>query len=192
MGSTTDYYENKEQVEKYIEFTPSHDGSMLVDKLVEYLPAGSTVLELGMGPGKDWQLLGEHFEVTASDNSRLFLDLFRERHTDADLLHLDARTLETDRTFDGVFSNKALIHLSDDELGQSFARQCEVLNDGGLILHSFWYGDSVEEYSGLRFTNRTEQNVAGLLEGLFDIVKIGRHAKMAADDSVYVLARKST
>ena len=49
-----DYYENKEKVEKYIKFTPSHDGAILVDKLVELLPEGATVLELGVGPGKDF------------------------------------------------------------------------------------------------------------------------------------------
>jgi len=185
-----DYYENKDQVGKYIKFTPSHDGSMLVEKLVEFLPGGATVLELGMGPGKDLKLLSEHYEVTGSDFSKLFLELFRERNGDASVLHLDARTLDTDRTFDGIFSNKALIHMSDQELRQSFARQREVLNADGLILHSFWYGDSEEEFSGLRFMNRTEQGLTGLLEGLFDIVEIGLHAKMAADDSVYVLARK--
>jgi SAM-dependent methyltransferase len=185
-----DFYENKDKVEKYVEFTPRHDGSELVDKLVERLPAGATVLELGMGPGKDFRLLSKHFRVTASDYSKLFLEMFRERNPDADSLHLDARTIETDRRFDAIFSNKALIHMTDPELQRSFARQREVLNPGGLILHSFWYGDTVERYSGLTFTNRTEQSLAGMLDGLFEIVDIGRHAKMADDDSVYVLAKK--
>lgn len=187
---STDYYEDEDQVGKYIEFTPSHDGSMLVEKLAEFLTGGATVLELGMGPGKDFKLLSEHYEVTGSDFSKLFLELFRERHEDANVLHLDARTLDTDRTFDCIFSNKALIHLSDLELRQSFGRQHDVLNDAGLILHSFWYGDSEEEYSGLKFMNRTEQGLTALLDGLFDIIETGRHAKMADDDSVFVLARK--
>jgi len=185
-----EYYENQEKIEKYIKFEPSHDGSILVDILVAALPEGGTVLELGMGPGKDFKRLSRHFEVTGSDFSNLFLELFRQHDEQADLLHLDARTLDTDRSFDGIFSNKALIHLSDRELRRSFSRQNEVLNDAGLILHSFWYGEGEEEYSGLRFVNRTEQGLADLLEGLFDIVDIGRHAKMAEDDSVYVLARK--
>lgn len=185
-----DYYENKEKIEKYIKFEPSHDGSLLVEKLVAVLPEGATVLELGIGPGKDFKRLSRHFEVTGSDLSRLFLELYRQCDAQADLLHLDARTLDTDRTFDCIFSNKALIHLSDQELRESFGRQHEVLNDAGLILHSFWYGDGEEEYGDLRFVNRTEQGVANLLEDWFDILDIGRHAKMADDDSVYVLARK--
>lgn len=185
-----EYYENRDHVEKYIAFTPSHDGSLLVDKLAEHLPAGATVLELGMGPGKDFEQLRGRFDVTGSDNSKLFLELFRQRDDQAALLHLDARTLETDRRFDAIFSNKALIHLADEELRQSFTRQFDVLNHGGLILHSFWYGDAEHEFSGLRFYHRTAEGIAALLKGLFDIVEIGRHAKMADDDSVYVLARK--
>jgi len=128
-----EYYENQEKIEKYIKFEPSHDGSILVDILVAALPEGGTVLELGMGPGKDFKRLSRHFEVTGSDFSNLFLELFRQHDEQADLLHLDARTLDTDRSFDGIFSNKALIHLSDRELRRSFSRQNEVLNDAGLI-----------------------------------------------------------
>jgi len=185
-----DYYEDQDKIEKYIKFEPSHDGSMLVEKLVAALPEGATVLELGMGPGKDFKRLSRHFEMTGSDLSKLFLELFRQHDNKADLLHLDARTLDTDRTFDGIFSNKALIHLRDKELRQSFRRQHAVLNDAGLILHSFWHGDGEEEYSGLRLVNRTGQDLQNLLDGLFDIIEIGRHAKMADDDSVYVLASK--
>lgn len=185
-----DYYENHDNVRKYIEFTPSHDGAGLVDRLVTHLPAGSSVLEIGMGPGKDLQLLQRHFDVTGSDRSTVFLDLYRETHPDAELLELDARTLDTDRRFDAVFSNKALIHMSRDDLRASFARQHAVLNDGGLILHSFWHGSGEAEYGGLRLVYHDEDELADMLAGRFEVVNIGRHAKMADDDSVYVLARR--
>jgi len=188
-----EYYENKEHVEKYIRFTPSHDGSFLIDLLVGALPAGSTVLELGMGPGNDFDVLSRSFEVTGSDFSREFLRLNRARNAEADLLHLDARTLvlDTDRTFDGIYSNKALIHLGREALRESFSRQHAVLNDAGLVLHSFWYGEGEEEYSGLRMVKHTEEELTKMLEGPFNVLDIGRHAKMAENDSVYVLARKA-
>lgn len=185
-----DYYENKETVGQYIKFTPTHDGAMLVDMLVEILPAGATVLELGIGPGKDFERLSKHFAVTGSDTSREFLQLFRQKNEHADLVRLDAKTLETERTFDCIFSNKVLFHLNRQELRESFARQHEVLNDNGLLLHSLWHGSGDDEYSGLKFYYYTEQDIEDLLGESYDIVKIGRHAKMAADDSVYVLARK--
>ena len=49
-----DYYDNAENVENYSKFTPAHDGALLVDTLSAHLPEGSTVLELGIGPGAGW------------------------------------------------------------------------------------------------------------------------------------------
>jgi trans-aconitate methyltransferase len=185
-----DFYENKKNVGQYIEFTPSHDGALLVDLLVNHLPASATVLELGMGPGKDFDKLSKHFSVTGSDFSTTFLELYRLRNDSADLLHLDARTLDTERTFDAIFSNKALIHLSREDLRTSFLRQSDVLNAGGLVLHSFWHGAGEANFDGLRLVYQDEHELAGMLEDAFDIIDVGRHAKMAEDDSIYVLARK--
>ncbi len=185
------YYEQEKNVKGYSDFKPTHDGSLLVDTLVEHLPAGSSVLEIGIGPGKDFQALSKHFKVTGSDFSRLFLKKYREKDSAADLLHLDARTLETDRRFDAIFSNKALIHLNDDELHQSFARQYEVLNDDGLILHSFWNGEGKWESNGLMLVYRNDKDLTEMLAGQFDIIALKPHAKMADNDSIYVLARKS-
>jgi cyclopropane fatty-acyl-phospholipid synthase-like methyltransferase len=187
-----DYYEKKDNVEQYVKFTPSHDGAFLVDLLAANLPAGSSVLEIGIGPGKDFEKLSRHFRMTGSDLSQRFLDRYRAHNADAELLRLDARTLEIERTFDGIFSNKALIHMSDAELRASFARQHEVLNDGGLMLHSFWHGKGEQEFGGLTLIYHNEDDLAEMLDGSFDIVEIGRHAKMDDDDSVYVLARKKS
>ena len=101
-----DFYKNKQNVESYIRFTPSHDGSELIRVLAGALPRGSTVLELGMGPGKDFDLLTERFDVTGSDASQEFLDLYRKRSEGADLMLLDALTLDTDQRFDCIYSNK--------------------------------------------------------------------------------------
>jgi cyclopropane fatty-acyl-phospholipid synthase-like methyltransferase len=185
------FYKKKKNVEKYLRFTPSYDGSELVQVLEGALRQGSTVLELGMGPGKDFDLLIQKFSVTGSDASQEFINLNRERNAGADLMLLDARTLDTDRRFDCIYSNKVLIHLTREELVQSLARQYEILNENGLLLHSFWRGSKVEEYNGLRITYYTEQDLTELLEPSFEILDLRRHAKMVEDDSVYVLARKT-
>jgi cyclopropane fatty-acyl-phospholipid synthase-like methyltransferase len=184
------YYENEKNVSSYIEFTPAHDGALLIDLLTKQLPQGSSVLELGMGPGKDFKRLSEHFQVTGSDFSHAFLDRYRGLDDSADLLYLDARTIDTDRRFDAIFSNKALIHFSPAELQQSFARQHAVLNDNGLILHSFWSGEGQANFNDLTLVYHNEQDLTELLSGSFDILALERHAKMAEGDSIYVLARK--
>ncbi len=184
------YYENEDNVRKYTRFTPAHDGALLVDALSAQLPPDATILELGMGPGKDFKQLSRDFRVTGSDFSQLFLDLYRQQDPSADLLRLDARTLDTERTFDAIYSNKALIHMSADELQQSFARQHAVLNDHGLILHSFWYGDGEDVFNDVTLAYRNEAGLTAMLADAFDILTLERHAKMADGDSIYVLARK--
>jgi cyclopropane fatty-acyl-phospholipid synthase-like methyltransferase len=184
------YYENPANVESYSKFTPAHDGALLVDALSAHLPEGSTVLELGMGPGKDYKLLAQHFKVTGSDFSSAFLDRYRAQDPAAELLQLDARTLQTEHCFDAIFSNKALIHFSSEELQQSFARQHEVLNDNGLIMHSLWHGEGQKEFEGLTLVYHNEQDLTAMLEDSFDILVLERHAKMAEGDSICVVARK--
>lgn len=50
-----------------------YNGRELIAVLNKYLPAGAMVLELGMGPGKDLNLLAQRYTVTGSDTSREFL-----------------------------------------------------------------------------------------------------------------------
>ena len=184
------YYENPDNVANYSKFNPSHDGSLLVDALAPYLAKGATLLELGMGPGKDLDLLSERYTVTGSDFSNAFLERYREQHPQADLLRLDALTIDTERRFDAIFSNKVLVHMSADELARSFARQHAVLKDGGVILHSFWYGDTEESFGALTLRRRNEQDLPPLLEPHFEVLALERHAKMKEGDSLYVVARR--
>jgi hypothetical protein len=71
------YYHTAESVDKYIEMAEGYDGRALVEVLRKHLQPGATVLELGMGPGKDLDLLSESFQATGSDVSPLFLDRYR-------------------------------------------------------------------------------------------------------------------
>jgi trans-aconitate methyltransferase len=184
------YYEDAANVETYSKFTPAHDGALLVDALGGWLPEGSSVLELGMGPGKDYKLLSQRFKVTGSDFSAAFLERYRALDPAAELLQLDARTLATERHFDAIFSNKALIHFSPEELQQSFMRQHEVLNDGGVIMHSLWNGEGQKEFAGLTLVYHNERDLTSMLEDSYDILALEQHAKMAEGDSIYVVARK--
>lgn len=184
-----EFYDKEENIESYANFVPAYDGAELVAVLESRLDKGATVLELGIGPGHDLERLAGNYKVTGSDNSRVFLDRYREKNPDAELMQLDARTLETDKKFDCIYSNKVLIHLTHAELRDSFLRQKERLHPNGLILHSFWHGDKEDVYNGLRITYYTEQVLRTLLPDAFEVLEIRKHAKMTEGDSIYMLAR---
>ena len=185
------YFDERCNVEQYIQMAEGYDGRDMVATLRRHLSPGSTVLEIGIGPGKDLDILSEFYSVTGSDSSQIFLDLYREKQPDADLLKLDATTMNTDRNFDCIYSNKVLHQLTVEELKRSFARQKGRVSDGGLLMHSFWYGDKEEEHHGLRFMYYTEDTLMATLGPDIEVVDTVRYAEMDEDDSFYAVLRKT-
>ena len=117
------FFDTEKGVNEYIKMAEGYDGRALIKIFKNYLRKDSKVLELGMGPGKDLDILGENFVVTGSDNSSVFLEKYREKNPKADLMLLDAVTLNTDRKFDGIYSNKVLHHLTTEDLKTSLKNQ---------------------------------------------------------------------
>ncbi|MDP8207781.1 MAG: class I SAM-dependent methyltransferase [Candidatus Electryonea clarkiae] len=185
------YFDERKNVDDYIKMVEDYEADELIAILKKHLPAGSTVLELGIGPGKDLDLLAQTYTVTGSDSSNVFLDLYHEKHPSADLLMLDAVSLETERTFDCIFSNKVLHHLPKPDIPRSFSRQRELLTDGGLLMHSFWYGDKEEEFQGLRFVYYTEDELLNIIGSGFEVVALERYKEEEDDDSFYIILRRT-
>lgn len=185
------FYDEEKTARDYIAMADGYDGTQLIAAMSEHVPQGASVLEIGMGPGKDLDILGRNYHVTGSDRSQFFVDLYRQAKPDADLLILDATTLDTDRKFDCIYSNKVLHHLSRDDLQRSLERQHQLLNIGGHVMHSFWKGDRVEEMQGLTFFYRTEVQIRSQLERLYDVISLVSYEELEPDDSIYVLAQRS-
>jgi SAM-dependent methyltransferase len=185
-----DYFDDERNVEEYISMAEGYDGRQFVPVLRKYLKDCSTVLELGMGPGKDLELLSEHFQVTGSDNSKVFINRYRKEHPEADLVLLDAVAMDIDRKFDGIYSNKVLNHLSKEQLLESLANQAEVLKEGGTALHTFWYGDKGEEISDLHFSYYTEKTFSKLVGDEYEVVESVRYTELETNDSIYFVLRK--
>ncbi len=191
LGSNTmGYFDDEKNVQDYIEMVDGYDGAALIKVLQDYLPDESALLELGMGPGKDLDILNQCFKATGSDISQVFINLYREKHPEADLLLLDAVTLDTDRTFNCIYSNKVLHHLTKDELQHSLCNQTRLLRKNGLLFHSFWHGDKEEMNHGLRFVYYLEEELKAIVDGLFEVVKMERYKEIEEDDSFYVILKK--
>jgi hypothetical protein len=189
-GEAMDWYDDADNVETYARMADGYDGRDLVERLAAWVPPDAAVLELGMGLGKDLDLLAERYRATGSDRSAVFLDRYRAGHPYADLLRLDAVSIGTDRRFDAIYSNKVLHHLDRHRLERSFLRQREILVPRGLALHSFWYGNEIERYGELVSFQVTEPDIESLVAGRFTILEMERYAEMEPEDSLYVLLRR--
>ena len=93
-----EYYKTKEGVEEYVRLSEDVSGKELIDQLNIYLEPNSSVLEIGSGPGTDWNQLNKMHSVIGSDNSEEFLRLLHAKFPNREFLLLDAVTLDTNNT----------------------------------------------------------------------------------------------
>ena len=119
-------------------------------ELLERLPRGATVVELGCGGGTtETRALAERFRLTGVDLSEAQLERARSRVPDASYLHADLTTVEfPPRSLDAVASFYALNHVPRELLAPLFARIHGWLRPGGLVLTTLgasdlpgWTGD---------------------------------------------------
>ena len=184
------FYKTKDTVEQYIKSAEGFDGKFLIEKLKKVLPIHSTLLEIGSGPGTDWNILNEIYKVIGSDNSKQFINHLVDKNPKGIFLELDASSLNTDLKFDGIYSNKVLHHLKDNELINSIKRHTEILNTNGIICHSFWKGEGSEIFKGLFVNYHTGFNLKQVFEDHFEILLIDSYKDFEDDDSLLLIGRK--
>jgi cyclopropane fatty-acyl-phospholipid synthase-like methyltransferase len=185
----SEYYNTKESVEEYIELAKGVNGKQLIEKLEKILPINSNLLEIGSGPGSDWEILNKFYKVTGSDFSKEFLTHLIAKHPNEEFVELDAVTLNTCKKFEGIYSNKVLHHLKDSELKESIKRQSEILKTNGIICHSFWKGEGSEIFKGLFVNYHSEASLRGFFQDYFEILSIDEYAEFEAGDSLLMIAR---
>jgi len=185
------FYDDKENIKQYIDMAKGFDGRELIKTLHKYLKKDSTLLELGMGPGVDLEILDKTYIVTGSDLSDVFLEMYRKKHPKADLIKLDAQTLDTPRRFDGIYSNKVLHHLSPEGLSRSLERQKEILHGEGIAFHTFWLGEGSEEMKDLFFQYYRAEELKKIAEQYFDYVKVKKYTEMEEDDSLLLICKNN-
>jgi SAM-dependent methyltransferase len=167
-----------------------HDGKQLISQLKNFLPAGSHVLEIGSGPGKDWKILKEDYQVVGSDNSLEFLKYLRKNYPKGTFIELDAASLETRDQFDCIYSNKVLHHLEDDALITSIRRQYELLHPGGYVCHSFWYGQDSEYYNDMFVNYHSDEGIRTLFGEYFDHKLFHYYEEFEKADSFLYIGQK--
>lgn len=185
-----EYYKRKESVAEYIKLAKDVNGRELIEKLEQVLPLNSTLLEIGSGPGMGWEILNKSYNVTGSDNSTEFLIHLIAENPNGEFLELDAVTLKINKKFDGIYSNKVMHLLQDNELANSVKRQHEILNTDGIICHSFWKGEGSEIFKGLFVNYHSETNLKEIFKDYFEIISIEDYKEFEDNDSLLLIGKK--
>ena len=183
------FYDNSENVDKYIEMCEDYDGSNIYEMIENHLDEGKTVLELGSGPGFDIAFLRERYQVTGSDLSDEFLARCRKKFPDVTFLKIDAMNINVSEKYDCIYSNKVLHHLTEDELAKSLVEQIKSLSEGGVIAHSFWIGEESMEMNGMLFTYYRKDHLLKIISKHFTIVSTMSYQEFEEGDSLFVIAQ---
>lgn len=141
--------------------------------LLDALPPGAEVLDLGCGAGgPTTKALAERFQITGVDISPRSVALARQnvpgaRFLQADMAHLDFPA----GSFDGVAAFYSVIHVPRDQQGALFSRIASWLRPGGLLVATMGtrsrkvdYGDDFLGVPMFWSTFDSETN-KGLVEG---------------------------
>jgi len=184
------YFDSEKNVQDYIKMVEGYDATELINILRKHLKRDSTLLELGMGPGKDLDILSKYYQVTGSDSSLIFINRYKEKRPKSDIIQIDATDIRIQQKFDCIYSNKVLIHLSKEECNSSFKQQRNILNSNGILFHTFWYGTKNEKYQELLFTYYTENELRNMVKDDYDIISIERYTEDKKDDSVLVILQR--
>jgi len=183
------FYDESDKVDLYEQMCVDYDGTVIHEALGRHLDAGQSLLEIGCGPGNDMELFRRKYGVVGSDTSHEFLARCRKRFPAIEFVELDAVTIDTDRQFDCLFSNKVLHHLGLDDLVFSFKRQTQVISTGGLFAHTFWIGGYEEEKHGLYFRYHDRDELIRIISEYFQVVDLVDYAEFEDGDSLLVIAR---
>jgi len=127
----------------YGSWTLSHerpDRGEYTQLIIDKLPKGGSVLELGCGPGDPTtRALSEHFAVTANDISKSCLELAQKAAPTATLIESDMTSLSFENdSFDGVVAFYSFHHVPRDRYQPLLNDISNWLRPGGLFVSAMY------------------------------------------------------
>lgn len=184
------YYKDKKTVEEYIKMAENVDGSFIISKLDSIINSNSSILEIGSGPGSDWEILNKNHYVLGSDYSEEFIKILEHKFPKGAFTLIDAISIETEKKFDCIYSNKVLQHLTNSEITESIENQIRALNKEGVICHTFWNGTGDEIFKDMYVNYQTLDSLNKLFSPMFEIIELQTYKEFDDDDSIYLIAKR--
>ena len=133
-NKTTEYYNNN--AETYFDKTVEGDFSELRERFASRLKAGSRIIDVGCGSGRDVAAFREMgFDAVGLDSSEKLAAL-AERKLGVKVIVSDMSTWVADEPYDGMWCFASLLHLSDKDIDLFFKNINSNLKNGGIIFIS--------------------------------------------------------
>jgi cyclopropane fatty-acyl-phospholipid synthase-like methyltransferase len=131
---------------------PSEVRRWFLGEVLARLGEGSTVLEVGCGPGTDAAELSAGRRYVGVDLSSVQLSIAKQRVPQATFVVGDFTSMTFQpASFDGIVAFYVFMHVPQEELGPTFERTFEWLRPGGWLMLSLSTSeaeDRVEEWLG--------------------------------------------
>lgn len=136
---SVDYYNKYANV--YFDSTVELDMTDILDRFLEHMSPGDSVLDLGCGSGRDGKLMMEEgLEVTFLDASEELCEL-ADIYTTVEPLCMDYREMEFTDVFDGIWACASLLHITKKELPEVLNKIATALKEDGIFYMSVKKGD---------------------------------------------------
>ena len=77
-----------------------------------------------------------------------------------------------------------LQNLTNDALQLSIKKQSSILNNGGIVCHSFWKGEECYKIKNALFNHHLEEDLDEFFSPQFEILLLEAYEEMEQDDSI--------
>lgn len=172
-----------------------------IDRLIELLPKGASILDLGCGPGIpfDKYLVENGYEVTGIDISQKHINFAKTQVPGATFIRADMSSVDFDEeSYDAVISLYAIFHIPREEHRDLILSIHRMLKENGLTLLTLGTGTEDEgdvgDFIGSKMvwsSYSLDENLRIVKDCGFEIVHWEEEGKKGyPEHHLWVLARK--